>query len=145
MSDSEERFANALHATARAWRQAIDRRLKGVGLSQASWMALTVAARAEAPMSQTELAERLGVEAATMVSMVDRLAKAGLLIRQPSPSDRRVNLVVLTESGLRTVDVVKSHANALRKELLDPVDPKKLAAATELLEMLQQVIASQSG
>ena len=140
MPELEERFADALHSTARAWRQAVDRRLKPLGLSQASWMTITVAARATSPLSQSELADRLGVEGATMVAMVDRLVKAGLVARRVSATDRRIKHVVLTESGVQLYGTVKAEAAALRKELLAHIDPQKLAGATELLETLQSLI-----
>src|ERR1700684_1224752 len=108
MPDLEERFADALHATARAWRQAVDRRLKCLGLSQASWTTMAVAAKARSPLSQSELADRLGVEGATMVAMVDRLVKAGLVIREASTTDRRIKRVVVTEAGYRLYDAVKN-------------------------------------
>src|ERR1700677_4282670 len=108
MSELEERFADALHGTARIWRQAIDRRLKNLGMSQASWMTIAVASKARTPLSQSELADRLGVEGATMVAMVDRLAKAGFVARQPCQGDRRINRVVLTEEGNRLFATVKT-------------------------------------
>ena len=145
MPDLEERFADALHATARSWRQAVDRRLKSSGVTHASWMALAVAANARTPLSQSELADRLGVEGATMVAMMDRLVKAGLLERQPSQQDRRINRVIVTEAGARLAGAVKADAAAVRKELLGQVDPGKLAAATELLETLQGIIDQESG
>jgi MarR family transcriptional regulator for hemolysin len=46
MNDLEERFSGALHNASRAWRQALDRRLKYLGVSQASWMTIAVAAKA---------------------------------------------------------------------------------------------------
>jgi len=140
MPELEERFADALHSTARAWRQAVDRRLKCLGVSQASWMTIAHAARVPAPLSQSELADRLGVEGATMVAMVDRLVKADLVARQASQTDRRIKHVVVTESGMRLYRTVKAEAAALRKELLAHIDPQKLAAATELLETLQRLI-----
>jgi MarR family transcriptional regulator for hemolysin len=140
MPDLDERFADALHGTARAWRQAVDRRLKSLGLSQASWMTIAVAAKARTPLSQSELADKLGVEGATMVAMVDRLAKAGLVARQPSKTDRRINRVVVTEAGSRLFDTVRTEAAAVRKELLAHIDPAKLTLATELLETLQGLI-----
>jgi MarR family transcriptional regulator, transcriptional regulator for hemolysin len=144
MDDVEERFANALHGTARAWRQAVDRRLKYLGLSQASWMTITVAAKARWPLSQSELADRLAVEGATMVAMIDRLVKAGLVIREPSTTDRRIKHVVVTEAGHRLYDTVKSEANAVRKELLATLDPKQLETATVVLEALQGMIEAAS-
>jgi MarR family transcriptional regulator for hemolysin len=140
VSELEERFADVLHGTARTWRQAIDRRLKHLGMSQASWMTMAVASKALTPLSQSELADRLGVEGATMVAMVDRLAKAGFIVRQSCPSDRRINRVVLTEAGYRLVQTVQHETAAVRRELLATIDPAKLAIATELLEILQEAI-----
>jgi MarR family transcriptional regulator, transcriptional regulator for hemolysin len=140
MPDIEERFADVLHGTARSWRQAIDRRLKRLGVSQASWMTIAVASKAHTPLSQSELAERLGVEGATMVAMVDRLAKAGFVVRRPCQFDRRINRVVLTDAGHSLCEAVQGEASAVRKELLASIDPAKLASATELLETLQELI-----
>ena len=140
MSDLEERFSDALHSTSRSWRQAVDRRLKYLGVSQASWMTIAIAAKARSPLSQSELADKLGVEGATMVAMVDRLVKAGLVLREASTTDRRIKRVVLTPAGLKIYEKVKAEAAALRKELLSNTDPKKLLMATELLEGLQRII-----
>jgi MarR family transcriptional regulator, transcriptional regulator for hemolysin len=140
MSDLQERFSGALHNTSRAGRRALDRRLKYLGVSQASWMTIAVAAKARGPLSQSELADRLAVEGATMVAMVDRLVKAGLVIREPSTTDRRVKRIVLTEAGNLLYGKVLTEAAAFRKELLADLDPKKLLIATEFLEGLQGVI-----
>jgi MarR family transcriptional regulator for hemolysin len=137
MTELDERFSAALHSTARAWRLAMDRRLKGLGVSQASWMTIAAVAKAQRPLSQSDLAEHLGVEGATMVSMIDRLVKAGLALREPSMEDRRVKRVVLTAAGNRVLETVKTVAAALRKELLAGIQPEKLESATELLEQLQ--------
>jgi MarR family transcriptional regulator, transcriptional regulator for hemolysin len=139
----EERFSDALHSTSRSWRQAVDRRLKYLGVSQASWMTIAIAAKANSPLSQSELADRLGVEGATMVSMVDRLVKAGLVVREASATDRRIKRVVLTPAGLAVYEKVKTQAITLRKQLLANVDAKKLLVATELLEGLRDVIDAQ--
>ena len=140
MATVEERFSAALHNTARGWRLAVDRRLKDLGMSQASWMTVAVAAKAKAPLPQIELANRVGVEGATMVAMIDRLAKAGLVVRVPSDTDRRVKLVTLTAAGSKLYDKVQAEAKAVRKELLSGIDPRVLLAATELLEQIQGVL-----
>jgi MarR family transcriptional regulator for hemolysin len=142
MTDLDERFSSALQSTSRAWRQAVDRRLKYLGVSQASWMTIAVAAKARAPLSQSELADRLAVEGATMVAMVDRLVKAGLVIREPSTTDRRIKRVVLTQAGNLLYDKVRTEAAALRQELLADIDPKALLVATDLLERLEGIINS---
>jgi MarR family transcriptional regulator for hemolysin len=140
MPTLDERFADALHSTARAWRQAVDRRLKHLGVSQASWMTIAVAAKAATPLSQSELADRLGVEGATMVTMVDRLVKASLIVRVPSATDRRINHVVLTEAGQSLYETVTTAAADVRKELLASIDSQQLETATEVLEALHRIL-----
>jgi MarR family transcriptional regulator for hemolysin len=140
MDELEERFANSLHGTARSWRQAVDRRLKSLGVSQASWMTIAVAAKARAALSQSELADRLAVEGATMVAMIDRLVKAGLVSREPSATDRRVKRVIVTAAGYALYDKVKAEAAAVRRELLARISRDDLATATRVLEDLQELI-----
>ena len=137
---AEERFSNALHNAARVWRLALDRRLKDLGVSQAGWLSIAYIAKAKAPLSQTELASLVQVEAATMVSTIDRLEKAGLVQRLPSESDRRVKLLVLTAEGRVIYEKVRAKAEALRRELIGKIDPERVAVATSVLEDLQELI-----
>ena len=140
MNDIDERFSAALHNSSRAWRQALDRRLRYLGVSQASWMTIALAAKAREPLSQSELADRLGVEPATMVAMVDRLMKAGLVTRVPSATDRRIKRVVLTAPGNVLYERLTAEAAAFRQQLLLGLPREKLLTATEVLESLQGLI-----
>ena len=142
MSTIEERFSAALHGSARAWRLAIDRRLRHLGISQSSWMAIALTAKEEEPPSQTRLANRVGVEDPTMVATIDRLVKAGYMVRTPSATDRRVKLLSLTESGMQVYRSVKQEADAVRGELLAKADPAVLAIVTGFLEQMQSDIES---
>jgi MarR family transcriptional regulator for hemolysin len=142
MSSIEERFSAALHGTARNWRLAIDRRLKHLGISQASWMAIAYVAKQKESMSQTKLASCVGVEDPTMVSTIDRLVKAGYVVRTPSETDRRVKLVSLTGQGQEIYSTVKKEADAVRLELLGKADPAVLRIATEFLETMLADIES---
>jgi MarR family transcriptional regulator, transcriptional regulator for hemolysin len=142
MSKLHERFGNALHGTAHAWRQSMDHRLKHLGVSHSSGMAIAMAADAPEPLSQSELADRLGIEGATLVAMIDRLVKAGWVIREPSTRDRRINHIVVTEAGQRLSGVLRAEATAVRTDLLANIDTQKLATATDVLEALQRMIAT---
>ncbi len=137
MPTVEERFSAALHSTARAWRLALDRRLRHLGMSQASWLTVAMVARAKGPLRQVELAQRVGVEGATMAVMLNRLTQAGLVQRTASSADRRVKHVSLTPAGEDLFEQVRTQAGAVRKALLKVMEPAALLAATELLEGLQ--------
>ena len=139
-TDLAERFENALYNIARSWRHAVNRRLKYLGISMASWMAIAAASQVRSPLSQSELADMLSVSGASMVHMIDRLVKDGLVIREPSISDRRVNRIVITDAGHRLYAVLKDEAAAVRRELLASIELEKLAHLTELLEQLQCIL-----
>jgi MarR family transcriptional regulator for hemolysin len=136
-ADLAERFESALHNTAKCWRHAVDRRLQYIGISPAGWMTLATASQVPSPLSQSELADMLSVSGATMVHMIDRLVKDGLVIREPSISDRRVNRIVITDAGHRLYAELKNEAAAVRQQLLARMESEKLARLTELLEQLQ--------
>jgi MarR family transcriptional regulator, transcriptional regulator for hemolysin len=139
-TDLAERFESALHNTAKCWRHAVDRRLKYTGISLASWMTIATASQVPSPLSQTELADMLSVSGASMVHMIDRLVKDGLVIREPSISDRRVNRIVITDAGHRLYAELKNEAAAVRQQLVASVELEKLTHLTELLEQLQCIL-----
>lgn len=131
-----QHFSRLLHLTAHAWRLAINRRLKESGLNMSSWMAIAALANEPVPLSQKELAQRLGLEEASLVPLVDQLVKKTLLIRVQTAEDRRKRLLVLTEAGLAAFAEVKIQADALRNELLNKIDPNELAVTQRVLQQL---------
>lgn len=135
-----ERFSAALHTSARLWRLALDKRLKHLGIGQSGWITIAMVAKSGEPMSQRALADLVGVEGPSMVSMLDRLERDGLVTRAPSPTDRRVKLVHLTDTGKTIYDEVHQEAAAFRANLLAGIDQEALTAAAVLLEALKQRI-----
>ena len=136
----EERFSKALHDGARTWRLALDKRLKHLGIGQSGWMTIAMVAKSAEPMSQRALADLVGVEGPSMVSMLDRLERGGFVTRAPSAHDRRVKLVQLTEAGRKIYAEVQSVAESFRATLLDGLDREALAAAAALLETVRSRI-----
>ena len=129
-------FTHLLYQTAHAWRLAVDRHLKHSGLSMSSWMAIGLIASETRPLTQTELAQMLGLEDASMVPLIDRLVKQELLTRVQPPEDRRKRHLVLTEKGNQAFAVVKNEADALRADLLGDIDPQALATTEQVLQQL---------
>jgi MarR family transcriptional regulator for hemolysin len=138
--EADERFMHALHGAARAWRGRFERHLKAGGLTAAGWNALAAVVHADAALSQRELALRLGVDGATLVATIDRLAGAGLVGREAAPHDRRVKLVVPTARGRQLARQLGDEAATLRALTLDRVDANRIAAATDLLEELRHFL-----
>src|SRR5215216_1256275 len=81
--------------TSRMMRRFYDRRASALGVTTAQWRVIAHIGHAPG-LKQVELAERLDVEPITAGRIVDRLEEAGLIERQPDPSDRRVWRLFLT-------------------------------------------------
>ena len=136
--DLEERFENALRNTAMAWRQAVDHRLRRLGVSRVSWMAIAATMQARSPLSQSILADTLGMSHASMVQTIDCLVKDGLVKRESSASDRRVKRIVVTDAGAHLYSLLKNEVAAVRRQMLAIVELDKLVHLTEFLEKLQE-------
>lgn len=89
------RFGFLVNEVARLYSQQFDRRAREeLGLSQAQVRLLAVLSAHEVggePISQAELAQRMGLTPMAIASLCDRMAAAGWIERRPSPSDRRAN------------------------------------------------------
>jgi MarR family transcriptional regulator for hemolysin len=133
----EERFEVALRDTAKSWRQAVDRRLNRLGVSQASFVTIAAAAQSRLPLSQSELADTLAISHASMVQTIDRLVRGGFVKRESAASDRRVRRIVITDAGAHLYTVIKEEVAAIRRQFLANIERQKLVHLTELLEKLQ--------
>lgn len=78
------------------------RTLAPIDIRPAQYSVLVVIA-ANPGLSQSELADRLGIERARLVRVLDRLERRGLTRRLPSRSDRRSHALRLTRAGQRTL------------------------------------------
>lgn len=50
-------------------------------------------------LTQSDMHKRIGIEQPTAVRTLDRMERDGFILRKPSPSDRRVMLIYLTEKA----------------------------------------------
>ncbi|MDQ2095000.1 MarR family winged helix-turn-helix transcriptional regulator [Rhodalgimonas zhirmunskyi] len=76
----------------------VQRKLKPLGLSPRQARVIDGMHRM-GPASQARLAREFRVTEASMSTMTARLIKAGYIVRQDDPEDRRGHLLTLTETG----------------------------------------------
>ncbi|MEE9653486.1 MarR family transcriptional regulator [Kluyvera ascorbata] len=136
MDNRQLSFSHLLYLTAHHWRLAVNRRLKDLGMSQATWVAVASIARNEQPLSQSELAQELGVESATVVPLINRLVEAGLVERVLTERDKRKRLLVATPKGLELYHQVKAVADELREEILTVITPEEQEITLRVLTRL---------
>lgn len=136
MDNRQLSFSHLLYLTAHHWRLAVNRRLKDLGMSQATWVAVASIARNEQPLSQSELAQELGVESPTVVPLINRLVEAGLVERVLTERDKRKRLLVATPKGLELYHQVKAVADELREEILTAITPEEQEITQRVLTRL---------
>ena len=136
MDNRDLTFSHLLYLTAHHWRLAVDRRLRGLGMSQASWVAVAAIAGNETPLSQSELAQELGIENATLVPLINRLVEQQLVQRVLTDQDKRKRLLIATEQGMALYYQVKTVTDDLREEILSVISPEEQAQTRRVLEKL---------
>ena len=97
---------------------------------------LLVGARPEGvPMG--ELSRRLVLTSGGATRLVDRMVEAGLVGRERSRGDKRVQVVTLTPAGeSKLVEAARRHAEELDRHVYGVLAPERLAAVVDGLDEL---------
>jgi len=128
-------FARSLATSARMWRRYLDLRFRDLDLSQARWNVLFEISRNKV-VTQVELAHSLGIEAATLVRLLDGLEDAGLIERRPSAKDRRAKTLHLTKAASPLIARMEEISAASRAEILEGISRQDLLIATKVLSRI---------
>jgi DNA-binding MarR family transcriptional regulator len=107
-------------------------------LSAADFLVIVSLRRSGAPyrLPQAQLMQRLRLTSGTISVRIDRLVERGVVIREADASDRRVQLVRLTEQGLRLFDQIAPVHLANEDRLLSALDADQREQLAHLLRIL---------
>jgi MarR family transcriptional regulator for hemolysin len=130
------RFESTLMATSRSIRRAYDVRLEDIGLNLSAACLLAYVVE-HGPLTQTQVAERIGMGRAPAGVIVDDLSKRDLLVRSPDAKDRRVWLLSATAAGLELAARISDVDQTLRAELRDGMSRAERSQLAKTLVRLQ--------
>lgn len=87
-------------------------------------------------LSQSDLGAAVGIDRSTMVAVIDRLESRGLVVRAPSPNDRRSYALRLSDKGeelmQELVPRIQAHDQAMVKDLSE-------AEINQLIDCLRRI------
>ena len=108
------------------------------GLQAGEFDVLATLRRSGSPyaLTPTALYEATMVTSGAMTNRLDRLEKAGLILRAPHPNDRRGIVVRLTEKGLALIDAAVAAHVANEHEILSGLTQTERETLSHLLEKL---------
>ncbi len=115
--DLSRNFGFILNDVARLMRVVFDRRVKPLGLTRSQWWVLNHLFRNNGA-TQSELAEILEIEKATLGRLLDRMEAKGWIRREGHATDRRVKQVFLTDEVEPAVKAMRATAAELRRDAL---------------------------
>ena len=137
-------FTGQLMLSGRQWRQISQAAVTAHGISAAAAAPLLFIRRLGGGVRQVTLADYVGVEGATLVRLVDQLCAAELVRREVDPSDRRANVLSLTEAGERMAELIEVELKQLRAEVFADISEADMAASLRVLDALARAAASAS-
>ncbi|HEX9053485.1 MAG TPA: MarR family transcriptional regulator [Gemmatimonadales bacterium] len=89
-------------------------------------------------LCQSRLAEAMGVDRSTIVSVLHQLEARGLVERQPSPEDRRSHALHLTRKGRQALRRMEALVLVHEEEIAAALSPAERRTLLELLARLYQ-------
>lgn len=94
-------------------------------------------------MNLVRLVKNLGLDKSTLSRTVDGLVNIGLVMRVPDPSDRRVNLITLTDQGRATCNRLNSTNDDYYGQVINRVLKQKREDVIESFGLLVRAMEEQ--
>jgi len=141
-------FVNSIgfvvNSTAKSFQKSMDVELrKNVGVTLGQWkVAITLVF--QPGITQKEIADKVGIEGATLVPVIDRMEKEGLLRRKPDSKDRRVNRIYLTSKADALLESMLECALRIRKSSTRDIPESDIRITLETLRKIQNNLNTQS-
>ena len=140
----ERNFGFLVHDIARLMRMNYDRRVKRLGLTRSQWWVITNLYRNDG-LTQSELAETLDIERASLGRLLDRLEANGWVRREPCRKDRRAKRVRLANEVGPVMREMRAIAAGLRRDAMSGFAPEEQEAFVDVLLAIKSNLAALNG
>ena len=127
-----------VNRTAKTYVKALDSELrKNVGVTFGQWKVLVMLSM-EDGITQKEIANKLGLEAATLIPIIDKMEKQGFITRQVDEADRRNNRIYRTQKSEALWDQMIECAIKIRKISVKDISENHIAIMRQSLEKISE-------
>lgn len=96
-------------------------------------------------ISQTELAQRLGIEAPLLTRFAKQMEASGLLSRRVDPHDNRFTLVTLTPTGQQVFQHMMVLSREFESQLVEGLSEDEQAGIRQALKHIQERFSRMKG
>jgi MarR family transcriptional regulator for hemolysin len=136
--DFENSVGYIINRTAKAYVKALDSQLREkVGVTAGQWKVLVMLVEKNG-LTQKEIANRLGLDGATIIPIIDKMEKDKLVVRKVDPADRRNNRIYRTELADVQWDKMIECASNIKEISLKGIQDKNIKIMKDVLENIWQ-------
>ena len=136
--DFENNIGYIINRTAKAFVGALDSQLREkVGVTASQWKVLAVLVNQDG-LTQKEIADRLGVDGATLIPIIDKMEKDKLVVRKVDPADRRNNRIYRTERADALWDKMMQCVSSIKEISLKGIPDQNVKVMKDVLENIWQ-------
>jgi len=132
---AEMNLGGLLGKSSRLMSNALDEKLKNMGVTAQQWILLAELSHVSG-RNQTELADALLKNKASVGSLIDYLEKKNCIARKTSPKDRRETIIELTQTGRALYQQAQPMALEVISRATGGIQPDDLASAQTVLQKI---------
>jgi MarR family transcriptional regulator for hemolysin len=136
--DFENNIGFIVNRTAKAFVKAVDSELREkVGVTFGQWKVMVMLVNQNG-LSQKDIANRLGLEGPTLIPIIDKMEKEGLVIRKVDLADRRNNRIYRTKKADLLWDKMIKCALEIRQVSVKDIPEENINIMRNVLEKIWQ-------
>ena len=140
--DYQDSIGFIVKSTAKAFESAFDQQLRRkANITVAQSRVIGTLALVKDGMTQREIASTIGIEAPTIVPIIDKLEEQGTVIRRPDHNDRRNNMIFLTGKSEGKWELIIECALELEKASHQGLSEEELKITKRTLRKIAQNVA----
>ena len=137
--DYQDSIGFIVKSTAKAFESAFDQQLRRkADITVAQSRVIGTLALVKDGMTQKEIANTIGIEAPTIVPIIDKLEEQGIVIRKLDHNDRRNNLIFLTGKSEAKWELIIECALELEKASRQGLREEELETTKKTLHKITQ-------
>lgn len=138
MFDSDNQaIAVVLHEVANRLKVLIDQKVQPYQLTRIKWLTLSILEKRNG-ITQSELANELGVDSSAIARLVRRMEDRKLIYRQGDESDRRIVRVFIKDEARPVLQDLKSISDEVCKDILKDLSVKEQEEFLNLLFVIKK-------
>ncbi|MEM1485050.1 MarR family transcriptional regulator [Oscillospiraceae bacterium PP1C4] len=135
MFDLDDCVAYVTCKSAKALAHRLEKRLESYDVTRVQWTAMYYVSKDEL-ITQKKLSEKMSLRESTIVRLIDRMEKDGLLERVNSQQDKRVHNLVLTSKGDALNQKLTAVANQFKNDAIANISQEDLSTFKAVLEQM---------